>query len=61
MKPSSFMLLSNDVENRISSLLTKSFYGNGELNVMLTSFLSSCQLSEEDIEELKQILERSKK
>jgi predicted transcriptional regulator len=33
----------------------------GELNVMLTSFLSSCQLSEEDIEELKQILERSKK
>jgi BlaI family penicillinase repressor len=34
---------------------------NGELNVMLTSFLSSRQLSEQDIEELKQILDRSKK
>ncbi len=34
---------------------------NGELNVMLTSFLSSRQLSEKDIEELKQILDRAKK
>jgi BlaI family penicillinase repressor len=34
---------------------------NGELNVMLTSFLSSRPLSEKDIEELKQILDRSKK
>jgi BlaI family penicillinase repressor len=34
---------------------------NGELNVMLTSFLSARPLSEKDIEELKQILDRSKK
>jgi BlaI family penicillinase repressor len=34
---------------------------NGELNVMLTSLLSSSQLSEQDIEELKQILDRLKK
>jgi BlaI family penicillinase repressor len=34
---------------------------NGELNVMLTSFLSFRQFSEQDIEELKQILDRSKK
>jgi BlaI family transcriptional regulator, penicillinase repressor len=34
---------------------------NGELNVMLTSFLSSRQLSAKDIEELKQILDRAKK
>lgn len=34
---------------------------NGELNVMLTSFLSSRQLSEKDIEELKEILDRAKK
>jgi BlaI family penicillinase repressor len=33
---------------------------NGELNVMLTSFLSSRQLSEKDIEGLKQILDRAK-
>ncbi|HBE80001.1 MAG TPA: CopY/TcrY family copper transport repressor [Firmicutes bacterium] len=33
---------------------------NGELNVMLTSFLSSRQLSEKDIEELKQILDKVK-
>ncbi|HYH04204.1 MAG TPA: BlaI/MecI/CopY family transcriptional regulator [Bacillota bacterium] len=34
---------------------------NGELNVMLTSFLSSRQLSEKNIEELKEILDRAKK
>jgi BlaI family penicillinase repressor len=33
---------------------------NGELNVMLTSFLNSRQLSEKDIEELKRILDRAK-
>jgi BlaI family transcriptional regulator, penicillinase repressor len=33
---------------------------NGELNVMLTSFLSSHQLSEKDIKELKQILDKVK-
>jgi BlaI family penicillinase repressor len=34
---------------------------NGELNVMLTSFLSSRQLSEKDIKELKRILDRAQK
>ena len=34
---------------------------NGEFNVMLTSFLNSRELSEKDIEELKQLLDRAKK
>lgn len=33
---------------------------NGELNVMLTSFLNSRPLSEQEIEELKRILEESR-